>query len=231
MTLQPLKSLIRKFKLPQPLHKKSFSQCGEDMIAGFYLKGKKGFYIDVGAFHPKRISNTYYFYQKGWCGINIDGSNKSIDLFRKYRPKDINIHACVGMCEIDTEVNFYLFNTPELNTFDKASLGRIEMYHNQKPIGIAKVPLRSLKSLLNEFLPKGQEIDLLTVDAEGADEDVLRSNDWQKYRPSVVIVENHCSVGDFLQSGMYKYLSEMNYVIGGHSRHSYVFCDVLKFGY
>ena len=58
-----------------------------------YFKEKKdGFYIDVGCFHPIRLSNTKFLYDKGWRGINIDISSFSIDLFNYARPDDINLN-------------------------------------------------------------------------------------------------------------------------------------------
>jgi len=39
---------------------------------------------------------------------------------------------------------------------------------------------RRLDELLDEFLPRGQEIDLLSVDVEGMDLDVLESDDWTR---------------------------------------------------
>ena len=46
---------------------KSYSQEGEDMILKRIFENQTtGFYVDVGAHHPKRFSNTYYFYKKGW---------------------------------------------------------------------------------------------------------------------------------------------------------------------
>jgi len=49
---------------------KSYSQKGEDIILRRILGEKEvGFYIDIGAHHPKRFSNTYLFYKKGWRGI------------------------------------------------------------------------------------------------------------------------------------------------------------------
>ena len=61
----------------------SYSQEGEDMILKeSYLKIKVVF-IDVGAHHPKRFSNTYLLYRKGWKGINIDALPGSMKLFNK----------------------------------------------------------------------------------------------------------------------------------------------------
>jgi hypothetical protein len=48
----------------------SYAQEGEDRILMRYFDGrKKGFYLDVGAHHPRLYSNTYLFYNKGWNGI------------------------------------------------------------------------------------------------------------------------------------------------------------------
>ncbi len=47
----------------------SYSQEGEDMILKRIFENKIGFYIDVGAHHPKRFSNTHLLYKKGCPGI------------------------------------------------------------------------------------------------------------------------------------------------------------------
>lgn len=77
---------------------------------------ENGFYVDVGAHHPKRFSNTFYFYKKGWSGINIDAMPGSMSLFNKIRPRDINIEAAVS--NEKEEVIFYIFNEVALNTFE-----------------------------------------------------------------------------------------------------------------
>src|SRR6187431_556967 len=95
---------------------KSYSQEGEDLILNRILEKKTcGFYVDVGAHHPKRFSNTYLFYQKGWRGINIDAMPGSMAEFRNFRPRDINIEAAVGAAK---EIPFYVFDEKALNTFD-----------------------------------------------------------------------------------------------------------------
>ena len=73
----------------------SYSQEGEDMVLRSFFEGKKnykGFYIDVGAHHPYRYSNTLYFYKKGWCGINIEPTPGAIKTFNFFRRRYININ-------------------------------------------------------------------------------------------------------------------------------------------
>ena len=96
----------------------SYSQEGEDLILHKIFPDKKnGFYVDIGAHHPFRFSNTYYFYRKGWRGVNIDAAPGSMKLFNKYRSRDINIEAAISN-KIET-LTYYKFNDPALNTFDK----------------------------------------------------------------------------------------------------------------
>jgi len=84
-------SLFWKFK------RISYSQEGEDLILERFFEGMNtGFYVDVGAFHPKRFSNTYIFYKKGWHGINIDARPGSMKLFNFVRPRDINLEIPIS---------------------------------------------------------------------------------------------------------------------------------------
>ncbi len=171
-------------------HNLSFSQEGEDMILSrlFEGKNKEGFYVDVGAHHPQRFSNTYYFYLRGWRGINIDPLPGSMKKFKDIRPFDINIECAIY--ENEEELIYYQFNEPALNTFTKEladQRGTMEQYHvvDQK-----KVLCRRLEDILDEYMPQGQYIDFLSVDVEGFDLGVLRSNNWDKYRPYVILVED-----------------------------------------
>ena len=74
-----------------------YSKNREDLFLYNYFKNKSnGRYIDIGAYHPYRSSNTYLLYKKGWKGINIDLSKTSIDLFKIARPRDINLNFAVS---------------------------------------------------------------------------------------------------------------------------------------
>ena len=84
-------------KIPRQYFVKSYSQEGEDMILRRLFERKdKGVYIDVGAHHPKKFSNTYYFYKKGWSGINLDAMPGSMLRFDKVRPRDLNIETAIS---------------------------------------------------------------------------------------------------------------------------------------
>lgn len=77
-------------------HLKSYALQGEDLILKeIFHQVKNGFYVDVGAHHPFKFSNTYFFYKRGWRGINIDALPHSMNLFNQFRPRDINVECGV----------------------------------------------------------------------------------------------------------------------------------------
>ena len=177
-------------RLKNPIRQEEcYSQEGEDLISARLLGDKhEGFYVDVGAHHPTRHSNTYLFYRRGWRGINIDATPGSMAEFGRLRPRDINIERLVGIDP--TPRRFYLFNEPALNTASGA-LARMRSAENEQYQIASQTELvpQSLSSLLDEFLPRGQSIDLMSIDVEGMDFEVLRSNDWDRYRPTLLLAE------------------------------------------
>src|ERR1700752_1138868 len=155
--------------------RESYSQEGEDLILDAYLSTNgPGFYVDVGAHHPKRFSNTYRLYLQGWRGLNIDANPGSMRMFRLLRPRDINVEVAVS--SVSKELTYYIFNEPALNTFDEQlALKRAA----EKPFFIkqeVKIMSLPLVKLLDQYVPHNVKIDLLTVDVEGFDYDVLQSN-------------------------------------------------------
>jgi FkbM family methyltransferase len=205
--------------------RKSYAQDGEDVaLAAFYegKKGYKGFYVDVGAHHPVRFSNTYSFYQKGWKGINIDPTPGSMAPFGWLRKRDINLE--IGIGETPGKLTFHCFNEPALNTFDPVLATE---RNTGKPYSIVKtvdVPVRPLGAVLDDHFPKGQHFDFLSVDVEGLDLVVLKSNDWERFSPNFVLVEDSVFVVEKLESSpVYRYLSAQGYEIVAVLKRTYIY--------
>ncbi len=179
-------ALILNLKKGRP----SFSQDGEDIVLYDMFEEMhitKGFYVDIGAHHPFRYSNTYLFYQKGWSGINVEPTPGRMKLFQRFRSRDINLQIGVGLS--NPAMNFYCFDEPALNTFDNQT--KSEREREGFPVtDTISIPVISLSELLHTYLPPDTTIDFMTVDAEGMDLDILKSNDWKKYRPTLIVVED-----------------------------------------
>jgi FkbM family methyltransferase len=168
----------------------AYSQDGEDMVLRrLFERQTLGFYVDVGAHHPFRFSNTCFFHRKGWRGINIDPNPDAIAAFRSARRSDINI--CVGVSDVAGQLTFHLFSEPALNTFDGDLASERAAIPGYRLLEKKTIAVKRLDKLLDEHLPAGQSIDFLSVDVEGLDLAVLRSNDWRRFRPAILLVEAH----------------------------------------
>lgn len=183
------------------------------ILRRIFERKNTGFYIDVGAHHPVRFSNTYLFYRRGWRGINVDAMPGSMALFKIFRPRDINLEVPIS-AECKT-LTYYVFNEPALNGFDAGLSNERNLQSNQyKIIRTIDLPAKRLDSILRERIPQGQEIDFLSIDVEGLDLEVLKSNDWAEYKPEVVLVEVLGStLAEIADGEITKFLSGHGYII------------------
>ena len=189
-TLQQRETTIEELTLLEHAAKAGFyySQEGEDVLLFRFLGDQKdGFFVDVGAHHPTRFSNTYALYRKGWQGINIDATPGSMEAFRKLRPRDINLEAAIS--NKTAPMAFHMFAEPALNTFD-ANLAESYIQSGWKLTGIKNIVPKSLSMLLEAHMPPTTSIDLMSIDVEGEELGVLKSNNWEKYAPQWLINES-----------------------------------------
>lgn len=192
----------------------SHSQFGEDMVVRFLTNDiKKGFYVDIGAHHPVYYSNTHHFYCKGWQGINIDGTPGTMDIFNVLRSRDINLELLLSPENKEESVEFYMFEQPALNTFDKEMVDKA-LASGTRLIKKKTMKTKTLVEVLDSYLPKGTNIDLMSIDVEGLDEAILMSNDWEAYKPKILIFEKHdIPIGEIENLEIINYLSNRGYQI------------------
>lgn len=192
----------------------SYAQEGEDLIIDKLLKYKKsGFYVDIGAHHPVKFSNTFIFYKRGWNGINVDAMPDSMKEFEKMRPRDINLQAAIS--NNNSEATFYIFNEPALNTLNAEEAKNKDNKNGYKIIRELKLKTLKLSEILDKQLLENQEIDFLSIDTEGNDLKVLKSNNWEKYKPKLVLVEDlkFKNIEDYYQSETYIFMKNLNYSV------------------
>ena len=166
----------------------SFSQNGEDiLLCEFFRNQTAGFYVDIGAHHPIRFSNTYQLYRKGWKGLNIDALPGTEKLFRAKRNRDITLE--IGVASKLGELEYWMFREPAFNTFDPVLGQKRQSDGHSELVEKLRIPVRPLAEILHKYLGQKASIDLLTIDVEGLDLEVLKSNDWDVFRPKLVCVE------------------------------------------
>ncbi|MDR3469543.1 MAG: FkbM family methyltransferase [Xanthobacteraceae bacterium] len=164
----------------------SYAQNFEDvMLARIFAGQQDGFYVDVGAAHPSDLSVTRHFYDLGWRGINIEPVPANFKLFAKQRPGDTNLNCAVGFPE-GPATFFEVTGNTALSTFDADRASELEA--SGEHIESYPVEIRRLDSILQQYAA-GKAIDFLKVDAEGLEDQILRSVDLGKWRPKVLLIE------------------------------------------
>ena len=173
---------------------KSFSQNGEDLATTRLMENHPtGRYIDVGAHHPFRFSNTALLNLKGWAGTNIDPNPSSITDFKLVRPHDNNVCAALGSA--NSISNYYEFQESALNTFSE-DMVRKHSGQGIFPYKITQTQIIDSKQFLERiFTP---DTYFFSVDAEGMDIEILKDLNFKRFYPCWIVMENQSlSIGEF----------------------------------
>lgn len=170
----------------------SYSQGGEDLLISdyFYSRGiENPNYLEIGAYDPKELSNTYLLYLNGSTGVCIDANPDVIDKFKKYRPNDIVLNYGIGL--ENKPLDFYRFNYKSLNTF---SLDQVNRYKEQKDFEIKlidkiQVNMITINDIINTYFID-KNIDILSLDVEGMDFEILNSINYDRNYIQLICVES-----------------------------------------
>ncbi|MEM8894006.1 MAG: FkbM family methyltransferase [Bacteroidota bacterium] len=191
-----------------------FSKSGEDAILYNLLYNKlhdpsyHGRYVDVGAHHPFIHSNTFFFYLNGWRGINVEPNPYMHDLLEKKRKGDINVNVAID--EENGKGSFFIYSR------DSSANSLSESFVGKKASEKIEVSIWTLTKLFETHWEELGHVDLLSVDAEGKDLAVLMSNDWNRFRPTYIVVEAHLKYIEDLESigkDLYQFLKLQNYAM------------------
>ena len=216
-------------------NKKSFYSYGgiDNLIQQIFKFQENGIYIDIGCGHPIKNNNTYLLNKKGWSGINIDLDIDNIELFKIYRPKDLNICAAISDEMKETDLFFY-HSRSALNTIDKKTAN----YQKAKVTSIKKIKTTTLNNVLGESIYNSSNIDFLSIDVEGSELSVLKNFNFHKFKPKVIVVEyldlslnkleiKNLSIQNAMNSEIYKLIISKNYTLANmiHSDLVFIYND------
>lgn len=183
-----------------------YSQYGEDAVISHLNLPDKGFFVDVGCWHPKKFSNTWQLYQKGWRGVNVDLGEVKIQTFNWVRKKDHNVVAAVsdqlGTVMVQRDKDFSVGEQIVLpGQTPRAGFGQTRVMQSQ-----------TLNEILKQSPFADQPIDLLSIDAEGHDIHVLNSLNLDRYIPRVILVESYVPhLTELLTAPLHLLLKEKGY--------------------
>jgi FkbM family methyltransferase len=171
---------------------KYYSQHGEDYLLDQVFQKDHGYFVDIGAFDGKYISNSYFFEQLGWKGVCVEPNPDNYARCVQNRPNTINIHAACTR-EYVKEVEFYvepigLYSRLSVDDEQKVKgkyTGKNLDFSGLKKIVVEGLPLTQI--LQNASAPKF--IDWVSIDVEGAELGVLQGLDFNQYSVGIFIIE------------------------------------------
>lgn len=165
----------------------SYAQNFEDVMLWRAFKHlDSGFYVDVGAAWPDIDSVTKAFYERGWHGINIEPNPDLFSQLNSTRSRDTNLQLAISTQNGEAEIS--ILNGTGLSTLSKDIANQ---HINQGwPCEKINVITKTLSSIWESYVPNGQDVHFLKLDVEGSEELVIKSNDWSKNRPWIVVVES-----------------------------------------
>jgi FkbM family methyltransferase len=192
-----MKLFRRIAKMVMPESSFGYSQFGEDLKRShfFYqLAIRNPTYLDIGANEPRYISNTYYFYQRGSAGVLIEPNPYLYKRLKSIRPNDIVLNTGIGLNEA-TEADFFIFPNYAngLSTFSEKEARHWENI-GMKGMGripiekVIKMPLVNINTILEKYF-NGKAPNFISLDVEGLDLEILKSLNFNKFKPEIICVE------------------------------------------
>ena len=192
----------------------SFSQSGEDQIIA-YLFSMAGnstpSYIDIGANHPFFMSNTYYFYQKGSCGVCIEPNPDLHKLISVARPRDICLNYALGPSLGTSELHVFSGLYDGVSTFLKEEAERWVKRGAPEPKAI-KIKMFTLDIIIDHFLKKIP--DFVSMDIEGMELSILSGFDFEKYPIPCFCIETlrYLDDGIYTDQDIVNFMLEKGYI-------------------
>ena len=177
----------------------------ELLIRDFFGDERNGTFVDVGAYDPKKWSNTYFLERRlQWTGIAIDALSDFAEAYRLTRPSSRFVVAFVAD---RNEGNETIHVNPSELAFSSFSQRFTRLFHDKTEARL--VPVRSLDSILDDAGVKS--VDFLSMDIELGEPAALRGFSIERFKPRLVCIEAH---GETRQD-ILNYFASHGYVIVG----------------
>lgn len=189
----------------------SYAQNGEDLVVSQFFRCSGvsgGYYVDIGCFHPRWISNTKLLHDQGWSGMGVDVDQFKVKLYQFVRGSRVTtVCAAVAAERASAPVRLYRFKKllSDLDTTSEEFARR-----SGRPFTVSTVQPLFINDLL-DLAPR--PINFLNIDVEGLDAALLRAIDFARHRPDLICFEGgdesilpEKGIAEFLASQGYSHL-------------------------
>ena len=193
--------------------KTSYSQSGEDLILLKYLNYKKinkGKYLDIGAFHPRWVSNTYLLHKKGFTGYCVDLDEDRLKWFRFARGKKVKTINGAVSNSYSKYIKVYKFKRKSpFSLIDTTSLDHAKYFKSKSDTDYEEVNINNFH--INDIFTKVGKINVLNIDIEGKDFEVIKSSNLKIIDPELILIEDNS--GYFPPNELTEFFSKNEYYL------------------
>jgi FkbM family methyltransferase len=155
----------------------------QELVQEFFSDTRSGFFVEVGANRPRQASQTWHLEQRGWTGILVEPQPDLADELRRARSAKVFAAACSSPANAGRHMPLHVAGALSSLDPERMAPGAVAQQ-------IIEVPARTLDDILREArAPAG--FDLLSVDVEGHELEVLSGCDLARWRPRLVLLEDH----------------------------------------
>ena len=154
------------------------------LVREFFRDTKQGFFVEVGANDPKKDSQSFHLEEAGWQGILIEPVPELADELRRVRKARVFEVACSSPDRAGQTLTLHVAGP--FSSFDPH---------------LAVTGMRADRTIdvkvdtLDHVLAEGgtKQIDLMSVDVEGHELEVLSGFDFKRWKPRLILLEDHVS--------------------------------------
>jgi FkbM family methyltransferase len=161
----------------------NFPPNHEQQLIREFFGARAGFFVEVGANDPHARSQTFDLEQAGWSGILIEPQPDLAEKLRANRKAKVFSVACSGPQNEGKTLQLHVAGP-------LSSLNRDKMAAGSTPERVIEVPVRTLNGVLEEG-GAARGFDFLSIDVEGHELEVLSGFDARRWRPQLILLEDH----------------------------------------
>ena len=181
-----------------------YSQFGEDAVLRELIGNRhpKSTYLDIGCYHPKKHSNTYFLYKLGWSGMLVDVEKSKLIACKMIRPRDKTL-----LCAVSNNNGTTPFFAPK-----KYSVFTSLIKLNDEFKQIGTIEQMTISEIIDKNL-YGDCPTVLSIDIEGKDYDAIIGIDFKRHSPKFILIEcwNDFDIDKILSGKIHLKLTENNY--------------------
>lgn len=155
----------------------------KQLILEFFGRKRTGFFVEVGANDPHSGSQTWLLEQNGWRGILVEPQATLCEKLRLARKNSQVFQVACSTPGKEGEATLHIGESNGVSTLEK----QLDS-HGTRFIATERIKVTTLDKVLGEG--RAERIDFLSLDVEGHEIEVMRGFDFEKYRPSLILIED-----------------------------------------